>query len=317
MVEISCQHHTVRGGKDLHPVKRESLEVEGLHKLLLEAAGGNAFLKFLGFNHGLCGGRHGKHFSVLLLKAYVKAGMCLQDLFNGVFNGFGRSSIRETPQHGDVVLGFPGGLHAVKENALLLEGEFMRLNGYSRGGRCHSLLLSGHKHLQDLVLYALERGGFCKAGHVGLQPVFLIKLRCKAQGAQGTHSVIEERLREAEAVYVGGFTDDSGNFLFKDVEGGSAFSSGGLCRGNRLRKGPPVHFLVYVQRNGVYLHGDGGHHVRRLSLCDECVKRLNVNGVFGHNVCGDELPAAAFLVKGLHGDILDAGILPYHAFNFF
>ncbi len=86
---------------------------------------------------------------------------------------------------------------------------------------------------------------------------------------------------------------------------------GGLLR---LRQCPLIHLLVLVQRYAVYLHRRGRHHVRRLLIHDKGVQRLDVHLAVAHYV-GSYILSPALFVKGLHGDILDAGVLAYDALH--
>ena len=83
-----------------------------------------------------------------------------------------------------------------------------------------------------------------------------------------------------------------------------------LChsnRLNRLRKGPLVHLLVLVERDGFDLHRNGRHHVGWLLVEDEVVESLDVHLLIAHDIGCDELTATtAFHIESLHSDILDA-----------
>ena len=105
--------------------------------------------------------------------------------------------------------------------------------------------------------------------------------------------------------------------LLKDIEWCSRFR---LCffssTEDRLRQRPTVHLLVLVQWNGIDLHRDCRHHVGRFLIHDEAVHGLDVNLFVRHDVGGNELSAGG-IVKGLHGSILDAGVLAYDGFHLF
>ncbi len=83
----------------------------------------------------------------------------------------------------------------------------------------------------------------------------------------------------------------------------------------RLGQGLAVYFLVYVEGDDVYLHGDGGYHVGRFAFQDKGVKRLDVNLFVAYHIGGHEL-AAALLVEGLHGDVADVREFPDDGFHF-
>ena len=86
---------------------------------------------------------------------------------------------------------------------------------------------------------------------------------------------------------------------------------GGLLR---LRQCPLIHLLVLVQRYAVNLHRRGRHHVRRFLIHDKGVQRLDIDLAVAHYIGGYVLSPTLF-VKGLHGDILDAGVLAYDALH--
>ena len=101
--------------------------------------------------------------------------------------------------------------------------------------------------------------------------------------------------------------------LFEDIHGDvRLLDRGGLLFG--FGQGALVHLLVLVERDGIDLHGHGGHHIGRFLVEDEVVERLDVDGLVAHDVGSDEL-AAAFLVEGLNGGILDARELADDAFH--
>ena len=94
------------------------------------------------------------------------------------------------------------------------------------------------------------------------------------------------------------------DFLLQHVHRHIALHLGLRCFLFGLREGFLVHLLVLVERNPVDLHRYSGHHVRRFLLHDEVVQCLDVNGFISNNIGCDEL-AAALLVEGLHGGVLD------------
>ena len=87
--------------------------------------------------------------------------------------------------------------------------------------------------------------------------------------------------------------------------------------GFRLWQGLHVHLLVYVEGDGLYLHGDGRDHIRGLFIGYKGVKLLNVNFFIAYYVCRQEFSAAgAGLVKSLDGNVPDAREFPYHGLHF-
>ena len=102
-------------------------------------------------------------------------------------------------------------------------------------------------------------------------------------------------------------------FLFKNVErGGGIFFAIHipLVAPFRLGQRTLVHLLVLVQRDGVNLHRDSGHHIGRLLLEDEVVQGLDVYLLVADDVGGNELATALALhIEGLDRGVLDAGEL--------
>ena len=75
-----------------------------------------------------------------------------------------------------------------------------------------------------------------------------------------------------------------------------------------------VDFLVLVEWDGLNLHRDGRHHVRRFLVQDEVVHRFDVNLLICHDIGCDELDTA-FLVKSLHSGVFNAWELADNAFH--
>ena len=69
-----------------------------------------------------------------------------------------------------------------------------------------------------------------------------------------------------------------------------------------------VHLLVLVERYARNLHRGRRNHVGRLLLTDEVIQRLHIDRPVAYDVGGDKL-SSVLVVEGLHGGILDAGIL--------
>ena len=159
---------------------------------------------------------------------------------------------------------------------------------------------------------------FCVEHH----PEAFVHLYGQFDGRDRCQSRIAQHGGHPEVVVV----HDAGNhvvqFLFEHVHRNVR-----LFHGHRLFLGfgqcPFVHFLVLVQRNGVYLHGDRRYHVWRFLVEDEAVECLNVDGLVAHDVGCNEFSATrrllsvAIHIECLHGGILDARELTYHAFHLF
>ena len=76
-------------------------------------------------------------------------------------------------------------------------------------------------------------------------------------------------------------------------------------------KGLYVHLLVYVQGDGVNLHGYGRNHVRGLFAGDEGVQLLDIHLLGAYHIGGEEFAGAyAGLVKSLYRNVFYAGEFP-------
>ena len=162
----------------------------------------------------------------------------------------------------------------------------------------------------------MQAGGLGKAVHVGFQAVAFVQFGGQAEGAERREAAIVERFREAEATDSHALLDKVGQLLFQYVEGGHMlFLFPGLRF--RLGEGLYVHFLVHVKRNGIYLHGNGRHHVRRFLAADKIIQCLNINFFRAHQIgCQEFSGSRSRLVKGLYGNILDSGEFTDYGFHF-
>ena len=229
-------------------------------------------------------------------------GMGREHLFHGLLKGLGRYFSGEGPYHGNVVDGFLRGFHALQEHAGLLVSQGLRFQRAVIGGLT-GRTLSRHPEFENLVFYALEAGGLGKGVHIGLDAVALEQLGSQAQTAQGAEAVEHQGFGESRPLDAGGFLEQGRQFFLQEVERGGRLVFGLL--GLRLGQGLHIHLLIHVQGDGVYLHGDRRHHIRWLAFQDKGVESGRINGFVTHNISSHEL-AATFLVKGLHGHVLDA-----------
>ena len=81
---------------------------------------------------------------------------------------------------------------------------------------------------------------------------------------------------------------------------------------DRSRQCLLVHLLVLVQRNTVNLHRSSRNHVWRLLFADEGIQFLDVNLLIADDIGSNKLTAIV-IVKGLHGNILDAMVFANHS----
>ena len=175
VVEVAQKVGVAAFGKDFHLAEGTFPQVEGAGEAFpcgLQAA----------FPHGDGNGNvrgNLANLSVPLFKAALQRRVGGQHLFHGLFERPGRHFSGEGPQHGNVVDGLVGSLHAVQVHAGLLVGEglgverFFALRGAGRAAPFHELF----KHF---VFNALQGCGFGKAVHIGLNAVALEQLRCQA-----------------------------------------------------------------------------------------------------------------------------------------
>ena len=293
--------------KDFQFPERSCGEVEGLHEVFL-------FLLQIAVEKDAH--RHGNvvrdliHFPFSLLEAGLEYGMGVEDLEDRLLKGSGLHFPGESPHHRNVVDRLVRGLHTVDIHARLLVGK--RLGAKDFGHLGFGRALPFQEFLQDLVLYVLYGGGLGEGIHIGLDAETLEEFGGQAQAAERTEPVEHQRFVYRRAFDACGLLKD-GHYLFLQYVQRSGLLLG-LAR-LRLRQGLLVHFLIDIQRDGVYLHRDRRHHIRRLALHYESVERRRVDGPVAHDVGGEEL-AAALLIEGLHGNVLDAGELPDDRLHF-
>ena len=297
------------------PIKRAVGQVVGLHEGVFK---GQEFLFAIYFSiRYFLIRRSGNqvHFAVLLFKVagYYRVGF--QDGVEGVHDLLCAYPIREGEDTGQIVGRGGRVLDAIQIQTHLLEGEFPGFIGKAfLCGLLGSVL--GHQKLQDVIFNALQAGSLGKAVHVGFQAVAFVQFGGQAEGAERREAAIVERFREAEAADSHALLDKVGQLLFQYVEWGHMlFLFPGLRF--RLGEGLYVHFLVHVKRNGIYLHGNGRHHVRRFLAADKFIKCLNINFFRAHQIGCQKLSGSrSRLVKGLYGNILDSGEFTDYGFHF-
>ena len=314
VVEIGHQAQFPGRLDDREPVERSG-EVEGLHEgffevfiviFAAELDGRNLWVRFSG---------HQIDFSVFLLQPSGNTGMSLQNGQQGLFKGRYLRAFREGEDERQVV-GRGGRIpDAIQVQTGLLEGEFLGfvLRAF-RFGRL--VLVLGQEEVKDVVFYALQAGRLGKAVHIRLQPVALVQLGGQAEGSQRRQAAVIQGVRKAEASDAHGLLDDAADLFFQHVERGHV----GLrlvFLGLRFGQGLYIHLLVYVEGDGVYLHGNRRHHVRGFLAGDELVQLLDVDLLGAHDVGCQELAGAhAGLVKGLHRHILDVREFPNDGLHF-
>ena len=157
----------------------------------------------------------------------------------------------------------------------------------------------------------------CRLGeavHIGLNSIALVQFGGEPEAAQRAEAVEHKWFGERGALDAGGFLQEGRELFFQEVERGSGLAV--FLLDLRLRKGFLVHFLVDVEGDGLDLHSDGRHHIRRLPLQDEGVQGLDVNLPLADYVCGQEF-SAAFLLEGLYGNVFDIREFPDDSFHFF
>ena len=305
VVEVAHQAQLAGRLHQGEPVERTG-KVKGLHESLFEGLVFFFAAQLDGRDFFLCPGGHQVHFSVPLLNAGGKGGMGLQYVQKGFFDLPCQRSFREGEDERQVVSGGRRVPDAVQVQAGLLEGELLGLVFPIRFFAALRMTgISRQEDVQDIVLYALQAGGFGKAVHVRLQAEALVQFRSQAQGTQGRQATVIQRVCEAEAANAHALLDDVADLLFQLVERRHVGLRLVLLR-FRLGKGLHVHFLVHIQRNGFYLHGNGRHHVRRFLAGDEGVQLLDVDLLGTDDVRSQELAGTgAGLVKGLHRNVFN------------
>ena len=298
MVEIAQKAGLVLPGNDNYLPQRTFAEVEGKDEVLFQAF---QFSLLDGNGDGNIRGNLA-HLPVYLVKAGLQGGMGVQNFPDGLLQGLGRYFPGEGPHHRNIVDGFLRSLHTVQEHAGLLVGQGLGTERFFASLRMTGGI-SGHPNLENLVFNALEAGGFGKGVHIGLDAIALEQLGGQAQAAQGAEAVEHQGFGEPGAFYAGGFLEQGRELFFQEVErcGGLFLCPPGL----RLGQGLHVHLLVDVERDGFYLHSNGRHHIRRLAFQDKGIEGGRVYLLVAYHIGCQEF-AAAFLVKGLHGNVLDA-----------
>ena len=184
-----------------------------------------------------------------------------------------------------------------------------------RFGFCLFCGASAHQRSQNLVLDALYTACLGQGFGIQCDAKALVDLDGELDGHDGGQPHITQYGRYAKVLGIDDLCDDGVDFLLQHIHGHIAllYELGGLLLG--FGKGFLVDFLVLVERNAVYLHGDGRYHVRWFLVEYETVEGIDVYLLVADDVGSEEL-AAIIIVESLNGDVLDAGELADYGLDF-